>query len=70
MYDKIYKGLLGIALLFFAIYLITRMKILGAIGGGFLLLTALARFFIDLKTDNLPWKKERKIKELKTKGRG
>ena len=49
---------------------ITRMKILGAIGGGFLLLTALARFFIDLKTDNLPWKKERKIKELKTKGRG
>lgn len=57
MYDKIYKSLLGVSLLFFAIYLVTRIRLLGAIGGFFLLITALARFFIDVKTDNLPWKK-------------
>lgn len=63
MYDKVYKGFLGAALLFFAVYLITKIKVLGAVGGGFLLLTALARLFIDYKTDNLPWKEERDRKE-------
>lgn len=59
MLEKTYKFLLGAALLCFAFYLVSRIRMLGGIAGLLLLLTALLRLYADAKSDNLPWKKNK-----------
>ena len=57
MFEKLYKILLGAALLCFAFYLLLKIRALGGIGGILLLLTALLRLYADAESGNLPWKK-------------
>lgn len=57
MFEKIYKGLLGTALLSFAIYLVTRMRIFAGIGAAVLLLDAVMRCIYDFSHHQLPWQK-------------
>ena len=62
MLDKMYRVLLGAALLVFALYLVTRNRILGSIGGLLILLAALTCFINDAKQGKFA-KKNKKEKE-------
>ena len=57
MLEKTYKFLLVAALLCFAFYLVSRIRMVGGVAGLLLLLTALLRLYADAISDNLPWKK-------------
>lgn len=60
MSDKTFKILLGAALLFFAVYVITDISIIGIVGGGFLLLIAFVRVVSDWRNGRLSWQKNKK----------
>lgn len=58
MFEKIYRGLLGAAMLCFAIYWVTRLKFLAGIGAIILLADAIMRCIYDFRRHQLPWQKK------------
>lgn len=61
MKENIYKGFLAAVMLMFALYILTKIKIFGAIGGLLIILTAFIRFFTDWKNGKFKKKKKKTV---------